>query len=64
MIHKNILKKFIEIFPQYEATIELWFPSGKNRIRVRLIDRREFIFTYNSESDWCLETVDSFIKHM
>ena len=64
MFHKDVLKNFKDIFPQCSGQIAMWFPSGKNRIRVRLVNDHEFVFTYNNEKDWCLETVDSFIKHM
>lgn len=64
MLHKDVLNNFKTVFPQYADSIDIWFPSGKNRVRVRLTNGHEFIFTHNSESDWCLETVDSFIKHM
>ena len=64
MLHKNILDNFKIIFPHYAGSIDVWFPSGKDKIRVRLSNGHEFIFSYMNESDWCLETVDRFIKHM
>ena len=41
-----------------------WFPNGHNSIRVRLTNNEDFIFTYNSDKDWCYETVDSYIIRM
>lgn len=61
MIHKEVYYWFTVHFPQFTRNIIGWFPNGKNSIRVRQSDYKDFIFTYNGKNDWCFETVDSFI---
>lgn len=63
MAHGDVYKCFELYFPQYAGeNVELWFQNGKNSIRVRTTDKREFIFTCNGKDDWRFETVKSFIK--
>ena len=63
MGHKELLKSFIEHHPQWAGDVELWFPYGKNSIRVRLSNRREYICTYDSKTkDWSVETIKSVLK--
>lgn len=58
MVHSDILAKFLEMFfGTYSELIEVWFPSGRNTIRVRLTTKQELIFTYNDKKDWSLMTV-------
>lgn len=64
MLHHNVLIKFNLYFPHITSDVETWFPNGRNSIRIRLHDLREFIFTYNDEKDWCFETKESFIKRL
>lgn len=64
MTHHDILKKFNAIFSEFNDLIELWAPNGRHSIRIRLNDKREFIFTYNSANDWCFETVTSYAKRI
>ena len=64
MLHNKLYEKYCQLFPQFaEHTIE-YFPNGKNSIRVRQENRKDFIFTYDGKKDWSFETVDSFISHM
>lgn len=62
MNHKEIYNAFQSYLPQYAEQTETWFPNGKNSIRVRRKDKREFIFTYRGKLDWHFETVRSFVK--
>lgn len=50
--------------PTEAKCVVQWFPNGLNSIRVRLTNKDEFIFTYNSDKNWCYETVDSYIVRM
>lgn len=61
MAHKEVLNNFKLYFPQFAESIDVWFPNGKNSIRIRLKDKREFIFTYHNVLFWRFETVDSFL---
>ena len=63
MIHKEVLAWFELYFELYAGDkIEAWFPNGKNSIRIRQTNGREFIFTFHNHNDWKFETLDSFIK--
>lgn len=64
MKHDVIFHLFRTCMPDQSRRIVQWFPNGLNSIRVRLTNKEEFIFTYNSEKEWCYETVDSYIVRM
>lgn len=64
MAHNDVYKQFKTQFPEYEEHIEDWFPNGKNSIRVRIKNGSDFVFTYNHWTDWCFETVESYIRKM
>lgn len=64
MIHKHIFKKFEEYFPAYANDSEAWFPAGKNTIRIRLKNKREFIFQYDGPNDMRFETMEFFVERM
>lgn len=42
----------------------VWFPNGRDSIRIRDINKHELIFTYHGDTDWRLETVNEFLKNM
>lgn len=64
MQHDLIFHYFKKHMPTESRQIVQWFPNGLNSIRVRLTNNEEFIFTYNSEKEWCYETVDNYIVRM
>ena len=64
MSQKEAFNKFKLYFPKFADASEMWFPNGKNSVRVRLNNRKEIVFTFNSELDWRFETVESFMKSM
>ena len=64
MPQKEVFNKFKLYFPKFADASEMWFPNGKNSVRVRLNNRKEIVFTFNSELDWRFETVESFMKSM
>lgn len=65
MRHSDILRQFELYFPNYAGDkIAVWFPNGKNSIRVRHINGEEFIFSYNGRKDWKLETANSYLENM
>ena len=64
MSHYDIYKLFELHMPSYAGEkVEIWFPNGRNSIRVRHWNREEFIFTFNNPKDWRFETIDSYINH-
>lgn len=69
MSHNEVFKIFKKIFPQYVNDDLIYFPAGKNCIRIRGIEGysfhgRDFIFAYDSHSDWKFETLESFLQEM
>lgn len=62
MSHNEVYKWFERFFPSYAGdSVEMWFPNGKNSIRVRRTGHLDFVFSYNGPRDWKFETVESFI---
>ena len=55
---------FITLFPQHIQQDNVWYPNGKNSIRIKESNGRELIFTYTNETDWRLETMKSFMRGM
>lgn len=64
MKHEDVYKQFIKQFPEIAKFVADWFPNGKNSIRVRIDGGSDFVFTYNNWTDWCYETLDSYIRKM
>lgn len=65
MSHKDVYKLFEIYFPCYGGDkVEVWFPNGKNSIRIRQLNKAEFIFTYHDMNNWKFETINSFLKNM
>lgn len=64
MTHNEVFKKFKEYFNVEDSDIDVWFQNGKNSIRVRNKEKREFVFTYESERNWCLDTSEHFLENL
>lgn len=63
MTNKQVFEQFVNMFQNLSTEkVEIWFPNGKNSIRIRTVSKREFIFTYNGSADWILETTNNFLK--
>ncbi|HKL79278.1 MAG TPA: methionyl-tRNA synthetase [Mobilitalea sp.] len=63
MSHNEVYKWFNLYFGQYSGiNTELWFPNGKNSIRIRQTNKQEFVFTCNSPKDWKFETIKSYMN--
>ena len=61
MSHIDVFKKFEELMPYFCEQVEEWFPNGFNSIRVRLENKREYIFTYSEENGFRFEDIGVFI---
>lgn len=63
MTHKKVFECFNRMFPGWggEST-EIWFPYGNSMIKIRLRNKMEFVFTYFSEKNWKLETLNHFTE--
>lgn len=65
MVHEEVYKWFELYFPLYAGgNVEVWFPNGKNSVRIRQKNGQEFIFSYNGKDDWKFETRKSFINYL
>lgn len=61
MGHTEVFKKFKVYFPSYANQSEVWFPCGRNAVRIRLKSKFELVFTYKNDQNWSLETINVFI---
>ena len=64
VLQEKVYCKFKSMFPDMSKYTAVWFPNGRNSIRIRDINRHELIFTYCDENNWRLETVNEFLKNM
>lgn len=65
MGHSEVMKWFESYFPDFSGErIDMWFPNGRNSIRIRQKNGQEFIFTYHGQKDWKFETITSFLNGM
>lgn len=62
MRHQYIYDKFEEMFNKLAQEAETWFANGLNCIRIMMPDKGDYVFTYNNDADWRLETMHSYIK--
>lgn len=63
MAHGDVYNCFALYFPEYAGDkVDAWFQNGKNSIRIRMVNRQEFIFTIHDKNNWKFETLDSFIS--
>jgi len=67
MEHNKIFVKFKEILPMVGKEVKHWVPNRKNSILITIEDDgkkvNNFVFTYVSNTEWRLETVDNFINN-
>lgn len=62
MTHKKIYETFSKMFPMWRSDVEAWFPYGNNRIKIRTINKKMFIFTFLSDGDWDFKSLENFKK--
>lgn len=64
MTHTAVLKYFKEMFPTYFENSTIWFPNGKNSIRVRMNNQRDLVFTIDTKERWRFETLGQYLDRM
>jgi len=67
MLHDKVLEWYTIMFPiedPEKGGINIWFPNGKNSIRVRHLDGLEVVFTFNTTIDWSLMTLKQHLAVM
>lgn len=64
MTHNKVFEKGGELLPTYfaEKVVDVWFPNGRNSVRIRHYNRKEYIFTFNGPDEWSFETVKNFLE--
>ena len=64
MTHNKVFEKGAELLPTYfaEKVVDVWFPNGRNSVRIRHYNRKEYIFTFNGPDEWSFETVKNFLE--
>ncbi len=64
MLDREILKIFNSYFPQHGGeNIDTWFLNGKNSIRIRNKNGKEFIFTFNNDNDWGFTSINNYYDY-
>lgn len=64
MRYQYIYEKFEEMFNKLAQEADEWYNHGENCIRISFPDRGDYIFTYNGDGDWRLETMRSHLISM
>lgn len=72
MTHNHVYDIFVKMFPLYLSENLVYFPNGKNSIRLRglknfpgMRTRQDVIFSCNHDcSEWKLETMDSYLRSL
>lgn len=64
MTHKEVYEIFKKLFPSQINFVSEVFPNGANSIRIRKKDDDDFVFTYNAENDFSLQSLESYINSL
>lgn len=64
MTHSEVYTNFESIFSNLARSVREWFPNGKNSIRIRCTNQKDYIFSIVDKENWKLETVPSFINSL
>lgn len=62
MVHSKVFECFQEHLPAFAEKVETYFPNGKNSIRVRQKDGKEFIFRLTEKKLGGLKLSTSFLQ--
>lgn len=64
MTPNDIYRKLLKVFPVDDQEIEWFKQIDIDVIRVRLKNRKEFIFSYISSNKWRIDSVDLYKSEM
>lgn len=69
MTHPEVYRRFKDLFPEFVNQNLVWYPNGRNSIRIRhaiddILLGSDLIFSCDENESWRFETVDSFIDGM
>lgn len=60
MNHKSIYEAYKIKLPKYADGTMTWTPHDKHSIRVRLINKQAYVFTFESDACWSFETLKHY----
>ena len=64
MTPNDIFNKFLNVFPIDKNDVEWFKQIDIDVIRVRLKNRKEFVFSYISSNKWRIDSVDLYKSEM
>lgn len=64
MTHSQVYEHFKRCLPDRAKENAEYFPNGKNSIRLRQINKQEFIFSFNGYGAWKFETIQQFLADL
>lgn len=64
MTPNEVLEHMKKIFPHMFDGEYVWFPHGRDSVRVRSGKQREVIFTYLDKGNWMMETADHYFERL
>ena len=62
MLHREVFNKFENMF--HIGTTTQWWQNGYNSVRIEFQNKKQVVFTYNSDTHWSLVTVASFLDSL
>lgn len=63
MTHNKVYEDFKERMPVYVERVVEWFPNGKDSVRVRFENGKDYIYTI-TDGGFSFETKDHFIERL
>lgn len=65
MTSNLVIEEFKKLFPyEYTRNVAEYFPNGSNSIRLVKNDGGSYVFTYYSENNFILESLESYIDNL
>ena len=65
MSQAQVYEWFRLYFPKLAEHVGQWFHTkNPHSVRIRLTNGEEYVFTCNSKTEWCLETIDAYHKRI
>lgn len=64
MTPREVFERFQRLAPDFShEKVTIWYPHGQNTIRLRMVDRKEFIFSIEN-GEWHLQTLAAYLKSL
>lgn len=59
---KQLYGIFQEMFPSIAEKIRIYGPFDKDSLKVETTDKKFYVFNYNNDRDWGLQTYKNYIE--